>query len=102
MRRVRCLVVTKEKPHLSLLTNTSYGTWPELPTVFMKLQGSQVIREEYGRMIEEIVQKHGGINYRHVHSQEDCDNLWKMRKNALPIVLTLTTPGIKGWTTDIW
>ena len=74
---------------------------PEVDTVMFKYQGSDAIRADTSRIVEQVVAKYGGKEYKHITDPEEIDSLWNDRKFAL-IGLFKMYPGSKGYMTDVW
>lgn len=74
---------------------------PEVDTVMFKYQGSEAIRADTSRIVQQVVSKFGGKNYKHVTDSEEVDILWSDRKHALNGLFKMY-PGSKGYMTDVW
>ncbi|KAL5531039.1 hypothetical protein ACEPAG_3915 [Sanghuangporus baumii] len=81
-----------------------YGTfpmkWVEADTVLFKFQGSETVRADTSRLVENLSNKHGGYGYLHITKEEEVELLWSDRKNALFGLLQMY-PGSKGFITDV-
>ncbi|KAF9077968.1 FAD-linked oxidase-like protein [Rhodocollybia butyracea] len=90
---------------LAIRALNKYGqsgvTWPENDTLFFKFQGhNKESLMESGRVVKEIVTKHGGFGFQYAKDDEQAHEFWETRKNGLYSVLAMV-PGAKGWTTDV-
>lgn len=107
--RHRCLTVILECAELidelTMKALNMFGKYPhkrpEVDTVMFKYQGSDAIRADTSRIVEEVVAKYGGKEYNHITDAEEVDVLWNDRKHAL-IGLFKMYPGRKGYMTDVW
>ncbi|OCB85133.1 FAD-binding domain-containing protein [Sanghuangporus baumii] len=82
----------------------NYGTYPmkwvEADTVLFKFQGSETVRADTSRLVENVSNKYGGYGYMHITKEDEVDLLWSDRKNALFGLLQMY-PGSKGFITDV-
>ncbi|KAJ7590917.1 FAD-linked oxidase-like protein [Mycena floridula] len=75
--------------------------WEEKDYLFFKLQGhSSEAMQETAKVIKRVAEKHGGQGFTLAADQEEADEIWDDRKNALYSGLALV-PGSKGWSTDV-
>ncbi|KAL0065463.1 D-lactate ferricytochrome c oxidoreductase [Marasmius tenuissimus] len=75
--------------------------WPELDSLFFKLQGhSKESLEESARVVKQVVERHGGTGFQLARDAKEADDLWHDRKNALYSGLALVE-GSRGWSTDV-
>ncbi|KAJ3850467.1 FAD-linked oxidase-like protein [Lentinula lateritia] len=75
--------------------------WPEKDTLLFKFQGhDQASLSESGRVVEEIVARHGGFGFKFAKDDQQAADLWSMRKNALYACLALVN-GSRAWSTDV-
>ncbi|KAH8119838.1 FAD-binding domain-containing protein [Phellopilus nigrolimitatus] len=90
--------------HLAVQAMNRFGKFPrkwiEMDTVFFKYQGSDAVRDETSRLVEQVAGKHGGTGYTHIVNEEEGDILWSDRKSTLFGVLSIN-PGYKGYITDV-
>lgn len=78
------------------------NSWPENDTLFFKFQGhNRESLAESGRVVEEIVAKHGGFGFQFAKDDKQAKDLWESRKNALYSSLALVE-GARSWSTDVW
>lgn len=78
------------------------NSWPENDTLFFKFQGhNRESLAESGRVVEEIVVKHGGFGFQFAKDDKQAKDLWESRKNALYSTLALVE-GARSWSTDVW
>ncbi|KAL0575139.1 D-lactate ferricytochrome c oxidoreductase [Marasmius crinis-equi] len=75
--------------------------WPELDSLFFKLQGhSQESLKESARVVKEVVERYGGTGFQLARDAKEAEDLWHDRKNALYSGLALVE-GSRGWSTDV-
>ncbi|TFK79770.1 FAD-linked oxidase, partial [Polyporus arcularius HHB13444] len=75
--------------------------WPEKDSLFFKFQGpTPRALQETADIVKKIAQKHGGTGFALAKSDQEANNLWMDRKNALYSSLALI-PGARGWSTDV-
>ncbi|KAG7087616.1 hypothetical protein E1B28_013565 [Marasmius oreades] len=87
--------------HAVNLYGQSSRKWPELDSLFFKLQGhSQESLQESAKVVKEVVERHGGTGFRLAKDSKEADDLWHDRKNALYSGLALVE-GSRGWSTDV-
>ncbi|THV01036.1 hypothetical protein K435DRAFT_963710 [Dendrothele bispora CBS 962.96] len=88
--------------HAVNLYGQSTRRWPEMDSLFFKLQGhSKESLKEYASIVEQIVKKHGGTGFQLAKDDKEAADLWADRKNALYSGLAIGTPGCRGWSTDV-
>lgn len=76
--------------------------WPERDSLFFKFQGhSAAALKETARVVQGIVERHGGTGFALAQSEQEAADLWADRKNALYSGLALLE-GSRGWSTDVW
>ncbi|KAJ3907256.1 FAD-linked oxidase-like protein [Lentinula edodes] len=79
----------------------SENSWPEKDTLLFKFQGhDQASLSESGRVVEEIVARHGGFGFKFAKDDQQAADLWSTRKNALYACLALVN-GSRAWSTDV-
>ncbi|KAJ3895241.1 FAD-linked oxidase-like protein [Lentinula edodes] len=79
----------------------SENRWPEKDTLLFKFQGhNQASLSESGRVVEEIVARHGGFGFKFAKDDQEAADLWSTRKNALYACLALVN-GSRAWSTDV-
>lgn len=75
--------------------------YPVAPTLFFEFHGiSERAAIEQAEAVREIAAEQGGGRFRWAVHEEDRNQLWHARHNALYAALALR-PGAKGWTTDV-
>jgi len=80
----------------------SQRKYPEQDSLFFKFQGSTPASlAETAKIVEEVVQKHGGSDFKLARSEKEANDLWTDRKNALYSGMALLE-GSRGWGTDVW
>ena len=86
---------------LNLFNKTS-RQWPELDSLFIKLQGATpVLFEEGARILQRAAETHGGTGFEFAPTEAAAEELWNARKNVLFAGFTLA-PGAKAMGTDVW
>lgn len=80
---------------------TSARKWPEKVTLFFKFQGSDDAIQETSRYVESAILKHGATDYQLASNEQESEDIWQDRRNALFACLAYR-PGCKGWITDVW
>ncbi|KAJ3867002.1 FAD-binding domain-containing protein [Lentinula novae-zelandiae] len=79
----------------------SEDRWPEKDTLLFKFQGhNQASLSDSGRVVEEIVARHGGFGFKFAKDDQQAADLWSTRKNALYACLALVN-GSRAWSTDV-
>ncbi|KAJ3995613.1 FAD-linked oxidase-like protein [Lentinula boryana] len=79
----------------------SENSWPEKDTLLFKLQGhNKASLVESGRVVEKIVARHGGFGFKYAKDDQEAEDLWETRKNALYACLALVS-GSRAWSTDV-
>ncbi|KAF9264547.1 hypothetical protein L218DRAFT_998520 [Marasmius fiardii PR-910] len=87
--------------HAVNLYGQSSRKWPELDSLFFKLQGhSQESLQESAKVVKQVVERHGGTGFQLARDSKEADDLWHDRKNALYSGLALVE-GSRGWSTDV-
>ncbi|KIW20223.1 glycolate oxidase, subunit GlcD [Exophiala spinifera] len=77
--------------------------WKEEPSLFFRFAGiTDSIVQETAKLVGEIAQGHGSTSYVFATDQEEREELWSARKNALWSMMALRQhPTDKVWTTDV-
>lgn len=71
--------------------------------LFFKLQGATPdALDTTAKIVQDIVNKHGGSKFKRAETQEEGDLIWQDRKNALFTALAYAGGDAKGWLTDVW
>jgi len=98
---LQCVEIIDE---LTIKVLNQYGVsarnWPEKATLFFKFQGSDDVIRETSRFVESMIAKHGATDYQLAASEEESEDIWQDRRNALFACLAYR-PGCKGWMTDV-
>jgi D-lactate dehydrogenase (cytochrome) len=74
---------------------------PAVDTLFFKIQGSPSSIEETANLVKLITKRHKSSRFAFAKSDEEADELWQNRKEALFATLA-SEPGTRCWTTDVW
>lgn len=77
--------------------------WKEEPSLFFKFTGStDRVVEDTANLVGKISQDHGSTSYTFASDQDEREELWSARKNALWSMMALRqSPTDKVWTTDV-
>lgn len=98
---LQCVEVLDE---LTIKAINQFGTsakkLPEKVTLFFKFQGSDDAIRETSRYVESAIAKHGATDYQLASNEQESEDIWQNRRNALFASLAYR-PGCKGWTTDV-
>lgn len=71
--------------------------------LFFKLQGiTPAAMDDAAKIVQRIVEKHGGSRFKLAKTQEEGDLIWQDRKNGLFTALAYAGGNAKGWLTDVW
>ena len=85
--------------------NTSEATsrhWKELPTLFFKFSGTPLGIKEQINTVQKIVSNNKGQSFEFAKGQEEMQELWSARKEALWSVMSMKRhPSDHVWTTDV-
>ncbi|KAF8606532.1 hypothetical protein BDV93DRAFT_469024 [Ceratobasidium sp. AG-I] len=74
--------------------------YPELDSLFFKLQGSKESQKEASATVKRIVEKYGGKGFKAARDEKEAHDFWQNRKYALWSTMALY-PGSRVWTTDV-
>ncbi|KAJ4480161.1 FAD-binding domain-containing protein [Lentinula aciculospora] len=76
-------------------------TWPVKDTLFFKLQGhNEASLIDSAKVVQAVVEKHGGFGFQLAKNDKEADDLWHDRKNAHYSGLALV-PGSRPIATDV-
>jgi D-lactate dehydrogenase (cytochrome) len=70
------------------------------PTLFFEFHGTEAGVAEQARMAGDIVEEHGGGDFRWSARREDREKVWEARHKAYYAMKALK-PGAQGWATDV-
>lgn len=89
--------------HMNIInrTHTNAEPWKETPTVFMKFGGSKATIEEQVRAVEELTRSYRIGDFRFAKSDQEAAELWAIRKDALPNLLSLRDEDHDMFSTDV-
>lgn len=90
--------------HMIWVNNSGYAKrkWEEKPALFMKFAGaSEETVAEQVKVAKEKAAKYTDSPLYFGRDQEEQDELWSARKNALYLALAAEKDGMKAWTTDV-
>lgn len=76
--------------------------WKEAPTLFFKFAGTPLgVKEQIG-LVQKIVSKTSGRSFEFARSEDEMQELWSARKDALWSVMAMRrSPTDHVWTTDV-
>ncbi|KAF9240044.1 FAD-linked oxidase-like protein [Melanogaster broomeanus] len=98
---IQCVEIIDE---LSIKVLNTFGTsakkWPEKATLFFKFQGSEDAIRDTSQFVERSISKHGATDFRLAADEQEGEDIWQDRRNALFAGLAYR-PGCKGWITDV-
>jgi D-lactate dehydrogenase (cytochrome) len=77
--------------------------WAEAPTLFFKFAGTKGAVKEQISIVRELAKKHGCNGFEFAGSEEEGNQLWSARKEALWSVMAKGGGGenMRVWTTDV-
>lgn len=76
--------------------------WKESPTLFFKFTGTPLGIKEQISMVQKIVSKTSGRSFEFARGEEEMQELWSARKDALWSVMAMKrSPNDHVWTTDV-
>jgi D-lactate dehydrogenase (cytochrome) len=83
-------------------SETTSRRWKELSTLFFKFTGTPVgVKEQVG-MVQKIVSSNAGRSFEFARNDEEMQELWSARKQALWSVMSMRRgPEDHVWTTDV-
>lgn len=75
--------------------------WREAPTLFFKFAGTAgAVKEQVGQ-VQALAKKAGSNSFEFARNQEEQDELWSARKEALWSTMAMRKPGDHVWTGDV-
>lgn len=81
---------------------TTSRTWKETPTLFFKFNGTPTSVKEHISLVQGLAKKSGSKSFEFARSQEEADELWSARKEALwSVMAKKKDPSDHVWTTDV-
>ncbi|KAF7549817.1 hypothetical protein G7Z17_g6133 [Cylindrodendrum hubeiense] len=75
--------------------------WSEAPTIFFKFAGTPAGVKEQVSQVQGLAKQAGSNSFDFAKSQEEQDELWSARKEALWSTLAIKKPGDRVWTGDV-
>lgn len=78
-------------------------TWKNAPTLFFKFAGTpSAVKEQVGQ-VQSLAKKAGSVSFEFARSEQEKDDLWQARKEALWSVMAQGggDPDVGVWTTDV-
>lgn len=81
---------------------TTDSTWEEKNSLLLRFAGSSenIINSEIEK-VKELAKPHNSLNLKFASSEDESEELWSARKNALWSTQSAAKPGSKMWTTDV-
>ncbi|CZR53530.1 probable D-lactate dehydrogenase, mitochondrial precursor [Phialocephala subalpina] len=77
-------------------------TWKEAPTLFFKFAGTSISVQEQISIVQKAAEKTGSQSFEFASNDEEAQELWSARKEALWSVISMKRkPDDQVWTTDI-
>ncbi|KAK0124485.1 hypothetical protein ONS95_009437 [Cadophora gregata] len=74
---------------------------PQEPTLFLRFSGSERAVQESMSQVRDICRGHGNNSFQVATSEEEMNNLWLARKQALWAMLAIRPEGTQIWSTDV-
>ncbi len=75
--------------------------WTEAPTLFFKFAGTAAGVKEQVAQVQALATSTGSKTFEFARSQEEQDELWSARKEALWSTMAVKKPGDRVWTGDV-
>lgn len=76
--------------------------WKEVPTLFFKFAGTPSSVKEHISIVKDLAKKAGSNTFEFARSQDEQNELWSARKEALwSVMAQKTNDGDRVWTTDV-
>jgi D-lactate dehydrogenase (cytochrome) len=83
-------------------SQTTSRQWKESPTLFFKFTGTPVAVKEQIGLVQKIVSKTAGRSFEFARGEEEMQELWSARKEALWSVMAMKrSPDDHVWTTHV-
>lgn len=77
-------------------------TWSETPTLFFKFSGTPTSVKEHVGIVQKLAKASGAKKFEFARSQEEADELWSARKEALwSVMAKKKLDSDHVWTTDV-
>lgn len=77
-------------------------SWKEAPTLFFKFSGTQTAVKESIGLVQKLAQKNSSKSFEFARNQEEADELWSARKEALwSVMAKKKNDSDHVWTTDV-
>jgi D-lactate dehydrogenase (cytochrome) len=88
--------------HCINASGTTSRTWKESPTLFFKFSGTPAGVKEQVTQVKSVARAYGSKSFEFATSEEEQEELWSARKEALWSVMAMKRrDGDKVWTTDV-
>lgn len=75
--------------------------WTEAPTLFFKFSGTPSAVKEHISIVQGLAKKSGSKTFEFAKGEEQQEELWSARKEALWSVMAKRNDGDRVWTTDV-
>ncbi|GAB7353227.1 hypothetical protein MBLNU459_g3745t2 [Dothideomycetes sp. NU459] len=77
-------------------------SWKEAPTLFFKFSGTPTSVKEHIAIVQKLAKSEGSKTFEFAKNQEEADELWSARKQALwSVIAKKQNDGDHVWTTDV-
>ncbi|KAL2756590.1 hypothetical protein ACRALDRAFT_2101974 [Sodiomyces alcalophilus JCM 7366] len=76
-------------------------SWKEAPTLFFKFAGTDRGVREQVQMVKDLAAKAGGESFEFARNEDEQNELWSARKEALWSTMAVGRPGDHVWTGDV-
>ncbi|KAM3442114.1 hypothetical protein MY4824_001126 [Beauveria thailandica] len=80
---------------------TTSRAWTEAPTLFFKFAGTPAGVREQVATVQALARQAGSKTFEFARSQQEQDELWSARKEALWSTMAVMKPGDRVWTGDV-
>ncbi|TFK29816.1 D-lactate dehydrogenase cytochrome oxidoreductase [Coprinopsis marcescibilis] len=74
--------------------------YPVKDTLFFKIQGDSKSIKETSKVVNEVIKRHSGSNFKFASTDAEADEMWLNRKYCLMSSIA-ANPGHRCWTTDV-
>ncbi|KAG6183407.1 hypothetical protein E4U27_001399 [Claviceps purpurea] len=80
---------------------TTSRSWQEAPTLFFKFAGTVAGVKEQVAQVQALAKQAGSSSFEFAKNQDEQDELWSARKEALWSTMAMKKDGDKIWTSDV-
>jgi len=85
---------------MQAINTYSKSEWPEKPTLFLDITGSEAAVENDLEVLEDLAEQNSAVHFDKAQTQDAYNAIWKIRHSALYASRGLK-PGSKGISTDV-